>query len=548
MRERESLTPDIEWETVKLKDIATFINGMAFKPSDWSENGKPIIRIQNLTGNTSNNYYNGIVDKKYEISDGDIIFSWSATIDAFIYKGQDAILNQHLFKVIPNNINKEFLYYILKNNVDKLKELSHGVSMKHIKKGDIENYVVSIPKNEKDQKKIAKVLSDLDELSRLHSLKVDELSKMKEHLMDNKSGIIENERNKQENNEWITVKVGDCLEYEQPTKYIVESTDYDDNYAIPVLTANKSFILGYTNEEFGIYNKGDVIIFDDFTCDCKYVDFKFKVKSGAMKLLTPKDGIDLKFMYYMLKTLNVDTTAHKRYYIQDVAEREIEIPKSITEQKRIAKVLTEYDNMVASQEQLISIIQRERVYASSFSDNHQSTKWRTVKIKDIIKISSGSFVKKDLQVDDGEYPVYNGGISNTGYYTAFNVQGPKVILSSRGASAGYVNLVKTDFWAGNSCYVMNILNDEEVDIEYLYYIMKCNESKLSEQKVQGAIPAVNMSQVYELEIDLPDIKEQKRIASILKDYDKMLNSQEKLIELIQRESLCVKLLRQSSKD
>ena len=384
-RERESLTPDIEWKTVKLKDIATFINGMAFKPSDWSENGKPIIRIQNLTGNTSNNYYNGIVDKKYEISDGDIIFSWSATIDAFIYKGQDAILNQHLFKVIPNNINKEFLYYILKNNVDKLKELSHGVSMKHIKKGDIENYVVSIPKNEKEQKKIAQVLSDLDELSKLHSLKVDELSKMKEHLMDNKSGIIENERNKQENNEWGELKLSEIFDTRNgytPSKQVQE---YWENGDIPwfriedirenghILNDSLQHINKLGVKGSGLFPENSIILSTSATIgehalikvpcltNQRFVCFSLKKDM--------QEKFDIEYLYWYFYIIGnwcrenaIQGSTFLSVDIPMLKEQTIKFPKSISEQKRIAKMLSEYDSMVANQEKIISIIQREREF------------------------------------------------------------------------------------------------------------------------------------------------------------------------------------------
>ena len=88
--------------------------------------------------------------------------------------------------------------------------------------------------------------------------------------------------------EWNEYELGELLSYEQPTPYIVESTDYNDKYKTPVLTAGKSFILGYTNETNGVYTALPVIIFDDFTTASQYVNFEFKVKSSAMKILTPK--------------------------------------------------------------------------------------------------------------------------------------------------------------------------------------------------------------------------------------------------------------------
>ena len=94
------------------------------------------------------------------------------------------------------------------------------------------------------------------------------------------------------------------MNYEQPTKYLVSDTDYSsDASKIPVLTANKSFVLGYTNEKFGIYDKGECIIFDDFTMDLKFVDFPFKVKSSAIKILTPKLNVNLRFVFEYLLSI-----------------------------------------------------------------------------------------------------------------------------------------------------------------------------------------------------------------------------------------------------
>src|SRR3989344_7186395 len=104
--------------------------------------------------------------------------------------------------------------------------------------------------------------------------------------------------------EWKEIELIDVLDYEQPTNYIVSSEDYSDKYKTPVLTAGKSFILGYTDEKEGIYDKLPVIIFDDFTRANKFVNFKFKVKSSAMKLLTPKnDNLNIKYVFYMIQRI-----------------------------------------------------------------------------------------------------------------------------------------------------------------------------------------------------------------------------------------------------
>lgn len=136
-------------------------------------------------------------------------------------------------------------------------------------------------------------------------------------------------------------ELGELLNYEQPTPYIVGSTEYDNSYKTPVLTAGKSFILGYTNEENGIYNSLPVIIFDDFTTASRYVNFPFKVKSSAMKILTPNKELVLpKYIYYRMQVIQFDHSTHKRYWIQQYSKIKITIP-SLPEQERIVSRIEE---------------------------------------------------------------------------------------------------------------------------------------------------------------------------------------------------------------
>ena len=111
------------------------------------------------------------------------------------------------------------------------------------------------------------------------------------------------------------VKLGDILDYEQPSMYIVKNTNYNKKFDTPVLTAGQSFILGYTNEKENIFKakENPVIIFDDFTTASKYVDFDFKVKSSAMKILKAREGINIKYIYYAMKNIKFDNQLHKRY-------------------------------------------------------------------------------------------------------------------------------------------------------------------------------------------------------------------------------------------
>ena len=123
--------------------------------------------------------------------------------------------------------------------------------------------------------------------------------------------------------------VGNVLQYEQPQSYIVEDTEYTKD-GTPVLTANKAFVLGYTSEVAGIYDKGNCIIFDDFTLDCKYVDFPFKVKSSAIKILTAQSNELLRYTFEFLKYLDLSTEEHKRHYIAETQNQGFILPSTKT--------------------------------------------------------------------------------------------------------------------------------------------------------------------------------------------------------------------------
>ena len=149
---------------------------------------------------------------------------------------------------------------------------------------------------------------------------------------------------------WVEKKLGEILDYEQPQPYLVVSTDYVDS-GIPVLTAGKSRILGYTTEQFGIYNKLPVIIFDDFTTDSKYISYPFKVKSSAMKVLSLKNNdYDLRLVYELMQQIDFPLKDHQRYWISEYSQLTISIPKDREEQTAIATILTDMDKEIADLE------------------------------------------------------------------------------------------------------------------------------------------------------------------------------------------------------
>lgn len=171
-------------------------------------------------------------------------------------------------------------------------------------------------------------------------------------------------------------ELGQLLTYEQPTAYIVESTEYNENYKTPVLTAGKSFVLGYTNETENIFDKLPVIIFDDFTTSTQYVNFKFKVKSSAMKILhINTELVNPKYIYYRMQTIQFYHSTHKRYWIQQYSKLKVQIPPLVEQERIVAKIeelFSDLDNAVETLNATKAKLEvyRQAVYASIYDYNN----------------------------------------------------------------------------------------------------------------------------------------------------------------------------------
>ena len=149
---------------------------------------------------------------------------------------------------------------------------------------------------------------------------------------------------------WEQRKLGDIFQYEQPQPYIVRSTEYDDSSGTPVLTAGRTFILGYTHEDFGIKNaspKSPVVIFDDFTTSTHYVDFPFKVKSSAMKILSLRNSTDdIVLTYNALKRIAYEPVGHERHWISEFVDFDVLMPSSREEQRAIGALFARLDSLI----------------------------------------------------------------------------------------------------------------------------------------------------------------------------------------------------------
>ena len=166
-----------KWEILRLGDLATFINGFPFNPNDWSNEGMPIIRIQNLTGSSeTTNYFNGSYNSKYVVTKGDILISWSASLGVYEWSKEDALLNQHIFKVVFNKrkINKRFFTYAIRLKLDEMIEATHGSTMKHITKKHFDDILISLPPLSIQQK----ITDALDKASALIEMRKAQIEKL----------------------------------------------------------------------------------------------------------------------------------------------------------------------------------------------------------------------------------------------------------------------------------------------------------------------------------------------------------------------------------
>ena len=281
-------------------------------------------------------YFNAHM-KQFVAKAGDLIVSCAGTIGEVYELPKDAeegVFNQALMRVRVNNevVNKEIFITVFSSMIDKFSKIyCNGSAIKNIPPfADLKKTQVYLPCKE-EQIVIAQLLRSLDERIATQNKIIDKLQSLIKGIRNDVFGKLRK-------NIGFNAVVGDVLDYEQPQSYIVEDTEYT-NEGTPVLTANKAFVLGYTSETNGIYDKGDCIIFDDFTLDCKYVDFPFKVRSSAIKILTAKNKELLRYTFEFLKYLDLSTEEHKRHYIAETQNQEFILP---TEQmvKTIAHIFS----------------------------------------------------------------------------------------------------------------------------------------------------------------------------------------------------------------
>ena len=322
-----------DWELVRLGDILTIGNGMDYKHLAYGN--VPVYGTGGFM--TFVNHY---------LYDGETVcIGRKGTIDNPIYHEGKIWTVDTLFytKEFKNSFPK-FIFYLFKT-LDWYK-YNEATGVPSLSKINIENIIVQLPIIS-EQHRIASALTSIDNL-------ISSLDKLIEKKKNIKQGTMQQlltgkKRLKGFTEPWEEKKLGEILQYEQPTKYLVIFTDYAEN-GVPVLTAGKTFILGYTKEETGVYNNIPVIIFDDFVTESKYVDFPFKAKSSAMKMLSLRDGLhNLRFVYEIMQLIDFPMTDHKRYWIGQYSQLLVKVP-CIEEQNEITNVLTSMDNEISALE------------------------------------------------------------------------------------------------------------------------------------------------------------------------------------------------------
>jgi type I restriction enzyme, S subunit len=347
---------------------------------------------------------------------------------------------------------------------------------------------------------------------------------------------------------WKKIPLVELLDYEQPTNYIVENTNYNDNYKTPVLTAGKSFLLGRTNETEGIFQNLPVIIFDDFTIANKFVDFEFKVKSSAMKLLRPKNElIDLKYIYLMIQGIKLNRETHKRYYLSKYQNREILMPLTkegefnLEKQKQIVSILEKVEKLKEKRKESEEIL--EESLKAIFYEMFLNKEFEKVNLgnKKYFEVQSGgtpSKSKKDYWIE-GDIPWIGSTEckdklikSSKKFITSLGLENSSAKIFSKGtvlvalvgATIGKTGILNFDCSTNQNIAGIKILNNKIIDENYLFFLLRTLYYKfisLSKESFKMA----TLSFVRSLEVPLPPLPLQEKFASIVKHVEKLKEKQ-----------------------
>lgn len=351
-----------DWEVKKLGENASIYRGGSPRPIEAyitnSPEGVNWLKIGDVS--PTDKYFTHCAEKitplgtacSRQVHKGDFILSNSMSfgrpyilkIDGCIHDGWLVIQDY------TTSFNMEYLYYVLSSDTIKAQYVSMaaGSSVQNLNKDKVACVQIATPPTLAEQEKIANALSKIDQLINDLGALIEKKKVIKQGTMQDL--LTAKRRLKGFTGEWNSVKLGDLLEYRQPTKYLVSSKEYTTQ-GVPVLTAGKTFILGYTQENWGLYDDLPVIIFDDFVVESKYVTMPFKVKSSAIKMLSLREKEnDLRFIFEKMQCIEFPIADHKRHWISEYSQLEITIPEP-NEQRAIANILSSMDTEITNLEQ-----------------------------------------------------------------------------------------------------------------------------------------------------------------------------------------------------
>lgn len=369
---------DGEWSMDTMENIFDIKNGYTpskSNPSFWDNGTIPWFRMEDIRKNghilsDSIQHVTPAAVKNAGLFPAySIIVATTATIGEHALIIVDSLANQRFTfltkrKSFDNKLDMMYFHYFMFIIDEWCKRNTNAGGLLSVNMDSFKKLTIPYPSSLSEQKKIADCFVSIDKDIDATKRKLEQIKEHKKGLMQKlfpaKGKTLPELRfpEFQNDEEWIPRPLSDILNYEQPTPYIVEDDTYKKE-GTPVLTANKGFILGYTDESHGIYNKLPVIIFDDFTTDKKYVDFPFKIKSSAIKLLTLKDGErdNLRFVFECMNNIVFEEKEHKRYYISEYQHINIYVPSSLQEQNQIADILLSVDKQISEYDKKIKALE-----------------------------------------------------------------------------------------------------------------------------------------------------------------------------------------------
>ena len=352
------------------------------------------------------------------------------------------------------------------------------------------------------------------------------------------------------------VPLGDVLDYEQPSKYIVKSTEYDNSYNIPVLTAGKGFLLGYTNEQTGVYaasEENPTIIFDDFVTSFHWVDFPFKVKSSAMKMLTCTDKVNsFRFIYYAMCEIGFVAKEHSRHWISVYSKIEIPLPP-LAVQKEIVEILDTFtgmiDNLQKELEQRQKQFEHYRDQMLTFKEGEVQMK----SIKEIGKLVRGNGLQKKDFTEDGTGCIHYGqiytrfGLSTSSTLTFVDSQlAAKLTKVSPGdlviacTSENIEDVCKSVAWLGKEDIVTGghacVFKHSE-NPKYIAYCFTTSAFFLQKRKYAYGAKVIDIKteKLGEITLPVPSLEKQQEIVDKLDTFEALISNIKQEIELRQKQ-------------